>query len=117
MCGIAGIVYFDKDRKVTRQELKAMTDTIIHRGPDDEGFYINNNVGLGFRRLSIIDLNTGNQPMCNEDEIIWVVMNGEIYNFMSLRNDLISRGHKFKSNSDTEVLVQDRKSTRLNSSH
>ena len=105
MCGIAGIVYFDKDRKVTRQDLKAMTDTIIHRGPDDEGFYINNNVGLGFRRLSIIDLNTGNQPMCNEDEIIWVVMNGEIYNFMSLRNDLISRGHKFRSNSDTEVLV------------
>src|ERR1035438_5097487 len=105
MCGIAGIVYFDKDRKVTRQDLKAMTDTIIHRGPDGEGFYINNNVGLGFRRLSIIDLNTGNQPMCNEDEIIWVVMNGEIYNFMSLRNDLISRGHKFRSNSDTEVLV------------
>jgi len=105
MCGIAGIIYFEKDRIVTRHELKAMTDTIIHRGPDDEGFYIDNNIGLGFRRLSIIDLNTGNQPMCNEDETIWVVMNGEIYNFISLRNDLVSRGHKFKSNSDTEVLV------------
>lgn len=105
MCGIAGIVFFEKDRIVTRQSLKAMTDPIIHRGPDDEGFYINNNVGLGFRRLSIIDLDTGNQPMCNEDETIWVVMNGEIYNFISLRNDLIKRGHKFKSTSDTEVLV------------
>jgi asparagine synthase (glutamine-hydrolysing) len=105
MCGIAGIIYFDKDRKVVRPELKAMTDTIIHRGPDDEGFYINNNVGLGFRRLSIIDLNTGNQPMCNEDETVWVVMNGEIYNFISLRNELVRRGHKFKSASDTEVLV------------
>lgn len=105
MCGIAGIVYFEKDKKVTHFELKAMTGTIIHRGPDDEGFYIYNNVGLGFRRLSIIDLNTGNQPMCNENETIWVVMNGEIYNFMNLRNDLESQGHKFKSNSDTEVLV------------
>ena len=105
MCGIAGLIFFDKDRSVTCNELNSMTEIIRHRGPDDEGFYINQNVGLGFRRLSIIDLNTGNQPMCNEEETIWVVMNGEIYNFVSLRNDLLSRGHKFKSNSDTEVLV------------
>ena len=105
MCGIAGIVYFDKNRNVVHHDLQAMTDIIKHRGPDDEGFYIDQNVGLGFRRLSIIDLSTGHQPMCNEDETIWVVMNGEIYNYLNLRNDLIKCGHKFKSNSDTEVLV------------
>ena len=105
MCGIAGIAYLNKDRKVTRHELKSMTDTIVHRGPDDEGFFIDNNVGLGFRRLSIIDIQTGTQPMSNENETVWVIMNGEIYNFLDLRKELINKGHSFKSQSDTEVLV------------
>ncbi len=105
MCGIAGLINKDKNRIVHHRDLKLMTDTIIHRGPDDDGFYIDKNVGLGFRRLSIIDLEAGKQPMCNESDDIWVVMNGEIYNFIHLRNDLINKGHRFKSKSDTEVLV------------
>jgi asparagine synthase (glutamine-hydrolysing) len=82
-----------------------MTDVISHRGPDDEGFYINQNVGLGFRRLSIIDLKTGHQPLSNEDETIWIVFNGEIYNYLELRENLTKQGHTFKTKSDTETIV------------
>jgi len=82
-----------------------MADTIQHRGPDDEGFYISGQIGLGFRRLSIIDLSGGHQPLSNEDGTVWIVFNGEIYNYQSLRDDLIGKGHIFKTRSDTEVIV------------
>ena len=82
-----------------------MTDSIYHRGPDDEGFYINKNVGLGFRRLSIIDLNTGHQPLSNEDGSIWIVFNGEIYNYQELQDNLKQKGYTFKTKTDTEIIV------------
>ena len=95
MCGITGKIFFDKERKVDSTVLKNMSDSIRHRGPDDEGFFIDGNVGLGFRRLSIIDLVTGHQPLANEDETIWIVFNGEIYNYQEIQKDLIRRGHIF----------------------
>ena len=82
-----------------------MADTIAHRGPDDEGYYTSGPVGFGFRRLSIIDLSLGHQPLSNEDNRVWIVFNGEIYNYQELRADLISRGHVFKTHTDTEVIV------------
>ena len=85
--------------------VKGMADSISHRGPDDEGFYISGSVGLGFRRLSIIDLSGGHQPLSNEDGSLWIVFNGEIYNFQELRDWLIAKGHVFKTRSDTEVIV------------
>ena len=78
MCGIAGKINFDPDHKIDEFELKSMTDSLYDRGPDDEGFYLNKNIGLGFRRLSIIDLSTGHQPLSNEDGSIWIVFNGGI---------------------------------------
>jgi asparagine synthase (glutamine-hydrolysing) len=105
MCGIAGIVYFNNERIVEEYLLKKMTDSIIHRGPDDEGFYIHKNIGLGFRRLSIIDLNTGHQPLSNEDSTVWIVFNGEIYNFPELRDRLMKMGHIFKTKTDTEAII------------
>lgn len=105
MCGITGILYFDKDRNVDHTCLKRMTDSLFHRGPDDEGFYFHNNIGLGFRRLSIIDLETGNQPISNADESIWIVFNGEIYNFIELRKILENMGYHFKTQTDTEVIL------------
>src|SRR5262245_33937455 len=82
-----------------------MADTIEHRGPDDNGYYVSGQVGLGFRRLAIIDLNTGHQPMSNEDGTISVVFNGEIYNYQDLAADLKARGHQFSTQTDTEVIV------------
>ncbi|MCF6296965.1 MAG: asparagine synthase (glutamine-hydrolyzing) [Flavobacteriaceae bacterium] len=105
MCGIAGKIFFDKDKKVSLNELKKMSDVISHRGPDDEGHYINNNVGLGFRRLSIIDLHTGHQPLSNENGTLWITFNGEIYNFQEQRTALEKKGYNFKTNTDTEVIV------------
>jgi len=105
MCGICGRYNFNDPAPITREELKKMNDLIIHRGPDDEGYYISDNIGFAMRRLSIIDLAGGHQPMTNEDGSIWVILNGEIYNFQSLREGLLERGHKFKTKSDTEVLV------------
>jgi asparagine synthase (glutamine-hydrolysing) len=105
MCGICGKLMFDREAHVPEALLKGMADAIKHRGPDDEGFYISGPVGLGFRRLSIIDLNGGHQPLCNEDGTVWIVFNGEIYNYQSLRQELRSKGHTFKTNSDTEVIV------------
>ncbi len=105
MCGIAGIFNYKKNHPVSKVILKRMSDSIIHRGPDDEGFYVKDNIGLAFRRLSIIDLNTGNQPIHNEDCTIWVVFNGEIYNYVELRGALIDKGHSFYTCSDTEVIV------------
>lgn len=106
MCGIAGKYYFANDRKVDPEIALAMADVMSHRGPDDSGIYSSGSVALGFRRLSILDLSeAGHQPMCNEDGKIWVVFNGEIYNYKILRRELESFGHRFKSNTDTEVIV------------
>jgi len=104
MCGIVGIVDL-KGRKQEREIIKSMADQIIHRGPDDEGFFVENGVALGARRLKIIDLETGHQPQCNEDGTIWITYNGEIYNFLELRKELEGKGHRFKTKSDTETIV------------
>jgi asparagine synthase (glutamine-hydrolysing) len=106
MCGITGYINLDKNKSVDFSVIKRMTDTIIHRGPDAEGFYVKNNVALGHRRLSIIDLNTGNQPMYNDDKTIVVIFNGEIYNYIELREELKAFGFKFRTNSDTEVIIK-----------
>jgi asparagine synthase (glutamine-hydrolysing) len=105
MCGIAGILYRDRGRTVEQAVLKSMADTIAHRGPDAEGFYIEPAVGLAHRRLSIIDLAGGQQPLGNEDGSVQVVFNGEIYNYRELREGLLARGHTLRTSSDTEVLV------------
>jgi asparagine synthase (glutamine-hydrolysing) len=105
MCGIAGAFHYKNSRPVSKEILKEMNAQIIHRGPDDEGFYYKDNIGLAFRRLSIIDLYTGNQPIHNEDKTVWVTFNGEIYNYIELRDDLIKQGHSFYTKSDTEVIV------------
>ena len=104
MCGIVGIAYANS-RRVERADLQRMNDAIIHRGPDDDGFYFNESVGLGMRRLAIIDLAGGQQPIHNRDKTVWIVFNGEIYNFQQLRDDLEERGHVFYTNSDTEAIV------------
>ncbi len=103
MCGIAG--YFTPDRRGDTASVRAMCDQIRHRGPDDEGYHVDRGCAIGMRRLAIIDLNTGHQPISNEDGSLWVVFNGEIYNYQELRADLISHGHRFTTNSDTEALV------------
>ena len=105
MCGICGKLNFDRDNRVSQQLLKAMADSIAHRGPDDDGYYLSGQVGLGFRRLSIIDLAGGHQPLSNEDETVWIVFNGEIYNYQELREDLLKKGHVFRTKADTEVIV------------
>ncbi len=105
MCGICGKLNFDRARAIDPALLKGMADTISHRGPDDEGYYVSGPVGFGFRRLSIIDLNTGHQPISNEDGTVWIVFNGEIYNYQELREQLRCRGHVFRTNTDTEVIV------------
>ena len=105
MCGIAGKFNFDPQRPIDRERLAAMTTVIAHRGPDADGFYVGDGIGLGHRRLSIIDLSTGDQPLMNEDHTIWVVFNGEIYNFAEIRVELEAHGHRFRTHSDTEVIV------------
>ncbi len=105
MCGICGVFHSDRDRRVNRDTLAAMNRQIVHRGPDDDGFFVEENVGLAMRRLSIIDIQTGHQPISNEHENIWIVFNGEIYNHQDLRRDLQSRGHRYRTQSDTETIV------------
>lgn len=105
MCGITGVLYRDRHRTADKAVLQAMGDAIAHRGPDGEGFFKANNVGLVHRRLAIIDLAGGDQPIANEDESVQVVFNGEIYNYPELRSQLEAKGHVFRTNSDTEVLV------------
>lgn len=105
MCGICGIVSLAGGMLAEKQTLAKMCQTLRHRGPDDEGFYEASNVLLGMRRLSIIDLNTGHQPICNEDSSLWVIFNGEIYNYRELRQQLKQRGHQFTTESDTEVII------------
>lgn len=106
MCGINGLLYNDIHRPVSENGLNRMRAEQTHRGPDDQGVWIRNNVGLAFNRLAIIDLSGGHQPMATEDESACLVFNGEIYNFRSLRQELISHGHVFRTNSDTEVLLR-----------
>lgn len=104
MCGIAGIVGAG-NREHRSSAVRRMTSALAHRGPDGEGHLHRDAVSLGHRRLSIIDLESGKQPLCNEDESIWLTYNGEIYNYLELREELISHGHQFKTHSDTEVIV------------
>ena len=105
MCGICGVISLSHEKPVDRQDLQAMRDRMIHRGPDAEGIFVDDIVGLGHRRLSIIDISSGQQPMSNEDGSITIAYNGEMYNFESLRADLIAKGHIFKTRSDTEVII------------
>ena len=105
MCGICGKLNFERNNRVSPALIREMLDTIRHRGPDDEGTYYSSQVGLGHRRLSIIDLNTGHQPLSNEDGSMWIVFNGEIYNYQELRVFLLGKGHIFKTQTDTEVII------------
>lgn len=105
MCGICGVFYSDRKQRVNRDSLGAMNQRIVHRGPDDGGLFIEENVGLAMRRLSIIDVQSGHQPLSNEDGAVWIVFNGEIYNYQDLRKDLESRGHVYRTHSDTETIV------------
>lgn len=105
VCGIVGKLNLDGNKPVSRELLRQMMEEIVHRGPDGEGDYLSAPVGLGHRRLSIIGIERGAQPMSNEDGTVWVVYNGEIYNFLELRADLEASGHTFKSDTDTEVIV------------
>jgi asparagine synthase (glutamine-hydrolysing) len=105
MCGICGQVKIDSDEPVDQETIRRMSRTMFHRGPDDEGYFFDKSLGFGFRRLSIIDLSGGHQPMADADESVWVVFNGEIYNYKELRAELEGRGHHFRTSSDTEVII------------
>jgi len=105
MCGICGIFHRDAQRQVERSALAGMSAQIVHRGPDDDGSYVDGNVGLAIRRLSIIDVKSGHQPISNEDQNLWIVYNGEIYNHGQLREELESRGHHYQTKSDTETVL------------
>ncbi len=105
MCGITGLVHFHQQAPIAMSRLRHMVETLHHRGPDEDGLAIHGGVAMGMRRLSIIDLSGGQQPIYNEDQTVWTVYNGEIYNFLELRHKLRAKGHVFRSNSDTEVIV------------
>jgi asparagine synthase (glutamine-hydrolysing) len=105
MCGICGIFYSDRDWRVSGDTLAAMNRSIVHRGPDDEGVFVEENVGLAMRRLSVIDVKTGHQPLANENQDVWIVYNGEIYNHIELRAELEAKGHTYRTRSDTETIV------------
>jgi len=105
VCGICGVIYSDRSRPVDRQTLVRMTDIMQHRGPDSSGFHVEPGIGLGVHRLSIIDVKTGDQPISNENGAVTVICNGEIYNFLELRQELLAAGHRFRTGSDVEVIV------------
>jgi asparagine synthase (glutamine-hydrolysing) len=105
MCGIAGFIHSDPARPAVAARLRAMSDAMFHRGPDEGGEYVEGPVAIGMRRLSIIDVAGGRQPIANEDNTVWVVENGEIYNYRSLRRELEAMGHAFRTTSDTGVIV------------
>ena len=104
MCGIAGVLSL-AGKPVAQEEVEAMCDAMVHRGPNDAGYYVANDAVIGMRRLSIIDIDGGHQPVHNEDRTVWVVFNGQIYNFKSLRTSLERQGHCFYTDTDTEVIV------------
>ena len=99
------MVASEAGRRIDEATIRRMCDMIVHRGPDDEGIFVKDGAGLGMRRLSIIDLAGGHQPLFNEDESAWIVYNGEVYNFQELRPDLVGRGHRFRTHSDTETII------------
>src|SRR5262245_2350987 len=105
MCGIAGILKFDAAGRAEEDRLVRMRDVITHRGPDGEGLIVDGPAGLAHRRLAIIDVAGGQQPMCNEDGSVWIVFNGEIYNHAELRSGLEARGHRYRTRSDTETIL------------
>lgn len=105
MCGVCGMFYPDARERADRETLARMNAQIVHRGPDDDGFFVEGNVGLAMRRLSIIDVKSGHQPLSNEDQRLWIVYNGEIYNHRQLRDDLEAKGHHYRTHSDTESIV------------
>src|SRR6201988_3164935 len=105
MCGICGQYNFGSGAPALRQDIRRMTNTLVHRGPDDEGYYVDGPLGLGFRRLSIIDLAGGHQPMADREETTWGIFNGEIYNFPDLKRELEGLGHVFRTKCDTEVII------------
>src|SRR5262245_48068840 len=105
MCGIAGIVMFDPCERAEPNRLARMSAVLEHRGPDGEGKLLEGQVGLAHRRLAIVDIDGGRQPMCNEDGSVWVTFNGEIYNHADLRAELLASGHRYQSRCDTETLV------------
>src|SRR4029077_10749965 len=105
MCGICGIFFANREWRVQGDVLARMNRRIVHRGPDDEGFFVEENVGLAMRRLSIIDVKSGHQPLANENRDVWIVFNGEIYNHAELRENLEARGHQYRTRSDTETIV------------
>ena len=105
MCGFVGYVNAENDKETNQKIIKAMADRIIHRGPDQDDYYVDSEVSLGFRRLSIIDLDGGSQPITNEDGSRVIVFNGEIYNYQEIREELIEKGHIFKTKTDTEVIL------------
>jgi asparagine synthase (glutamine-hydrolysing) len=106
MCGIAGIFHVESSKPVDPERVKRMTDAIAHRGPDGSGIWTAPGIGLGHRRLSIIDIGGGAQPMLSEDESLVLSFNGEIYNFLELRKELEALGHAFRTNSDSEVIIE-----------
>src|SRR4051812_30409182 len=106
MCGIAGIHHLGRPEPVDRAVLERMNACLIHRGPDDSGVHAAGPIGLAMRRLSVIDLSTGHQPMSNATQDLWLTFNGEIYNFPSLRAELIVKGRTFRTQSDSEVILQ-----------
>lgn len=106
MCGIDGILYYDRAQVVPEKLIERMNAVLRHRGPDDSGVWVKGNMGLGQARLSIIDLSPlGRQPMCNEDGTVWITFNGEIYNFLELKEELLRKGHQFRSHTDTETIL------------
>src|SRR5579884_2428860 len=105
MCGISGIFEYNRPDPVPREVVHRMNETIRHRGPDDEGIFVAPGIGLGHRRLSIVDVEGGHQPLSNEDGTVWVLLNGEIYNYPQLRPELLRRGHRLQTRSDTEAIV------------
>src|SRR6266851_506953 len=105
MCGIAGVLVFEADRRPSREGLQRMAEVLAHRGPDEQGFYHSGPVSFAHRRLSIIDLSTGQQPMESPDGQVCLVFNGEIYNYLELKKTLEQRGYRFRTKSDTEVLL------------
>src|ERR1051325_3766424 len=105
MCGITGILHHDRSRRVDPDALRRMARALSHRGPDGEGYYENGNIGLGHRRLAIIDLGTGDQPMYSREGDVVLVFNGEIYNYVELKDELSSLGHEFVTTSDTEIII------------